>query len=40
MKESHTEQKPLVYYAPSHKLTEQFRELFDLIEDVTEAATS
>jgi chromosome partitioning protein len=38
MKESHTEQKPLVYFAPNHKLTEQFRELFDLIEDVTEAA--
>ena len=38
MKESHREQKPLVYYAPSHKLTDQFRELFDLIEDTTEAA--
>lgn len=40
MKESHREQKPLVYYAPSHKLTEQFRELFDMIEDVTEAASA
>lgn len=40
MKESHTEQKPLIYYAPSHKLTDQFRELFDLIEDVTEKATA
>lgn len=38
MKESHREQKPLVYFAPSHKLTDQFRELFDLIEDTTEAA--
>ncbi|HEY9034686.1 MAG TPA: ParA family protein [Pseudomonadales bacterium] len=38
MKESHREQKPLVYHAPSHKLTDQFRELFDLIEDVSEAA--
>lgn len=38
MKESHREQKPLVYYASSHKLTDQFRELFDLIEDVGEAA--
>jgi chromosome partitioning protein len=38
MKESHREQKPLVYCAPSHKLTDQFRELFDLIEDTTEAA--
>jgi len=37
MKESHAEQKPLVYYAPSHKLTDQFRELFDCIEDVTES---
>lgn len=40
MKESHREQKPLPYYAPSHKLTEQFRQLFDLIEDTTEAAVS
>lgn len=40
MKESHREQRPLVYSAPSHKLTEQFRELFDLIEDVSEAATA
>jgi MinD-like ATPase involved in chromosome partitioning or flagellar assembly len=38
MKESHRAQKPMVYTAPSHKLTEQFRELFDEIEDVTEAA--
>ena len=38
MKESHAAQRPLVYYASSHKLTEQFRELFDHIEDVTEAA--
>ena len=37
MKESQKEQRPLVYYAPSHKLTEQFRELFDLIEDTAEA---
>lgn len=39
MKESHRAQKPLVYYAPSHKLTEQFRELFDMIEDVSETAS-
>ena len=40
MKESHHLQKPLVYSFPSHKLTEQFRELFDLIEDTTEKATA
>ena len=40
MKESHRAQKPLVYYAPSHKLTEQFRELFDCIEDASERAVS
>jgi len=34
MKESHRDQKPLVYSASSHKLTEQFRELFDAIEDI------
>lgn len=39
MKESHRAQKPLAYFAPSHKLTDQFRELFDCIEDTTEAAT-
>lgn len=33
MKESHRAQKPLVYSASNHKLTEQFRELFDAIED-------
>lgn len=38
MKESHRAQKPLIYLAPSHKLTDQFRELFDCIEDTTEAA--
>ena len=38
MKESHRAQKPLVFFAPSHKLTDQFRELFDAIEDATEAA--
>ena len=38
MKESHRAQKPLPYFASSHKLTDQFRELFDLIEDTTEAA--
>lgn len=38
MKESHRAQKPLVFFAPSHKLTDQFRELFDCIEDTTEAA--
>lgn len=36
MKESHRAQKPLVYFAPNHKLTEQFRELFDAIEDASE----
>jgi chromosome partitioning protein len=36
MKESHRAQKPLPYFAPSHKLTEQFRELFDAIEDASE----
>ncbi|CAA0107962.1 Sporulation initiation inhibitor protein Soj [BD1-7 clade bacterium] len=40
MKESHRAQKPMPYYMPSHKLTDQFRELFDLIEDVTEAASA
>ncbi len=40
MKESHREQKPLIYLAPSHKLTDQFRELFDCIEDTTEAAAT
>ena len=38
MKESHHLQKPLVYCYPSHKLTEQFRELFDMIEETTEKA--
>lgn len=38
MKESHRAQKPLPYFAPSHKLTEQFRELFDVIEETTEKA--
>ncbi len=38
MKESHRAQKPLPFYAPTHKLTEQFRELFDLIEEVSEKA--
>lgn len=33
MKESHRAQKPLPFFAKSHKLTEQFRELFDEIED-------
>ncbi len=32
MKESHRRQKPLVHLAPSHKLTQQFYELFDEIE--------
>lgn len=36
MKESHRAQKPLVYFAPNHKLTEQFRELFDAVEDASE----
>lgn len=40
MKESHHLQKPMVYAFPSHKLTEQFRELFDTIEDATESATA
>lgn len=40
MKESHRAQKPLPFFAPSHKLTEQFRQLFDAIEDTTEAAIS
>ncbi len=38
MKESHQLQQPLVYCAPKHKLTEQFRELFDLIEETTAIA--
>lgn len=29
MKESHNESKPLIYYAPSHKLTKQYVELFE-----------
>jgi len=33
MKESHRLQKPLIYLAPSHKLTRQFLELFDEIEN-------
>ncbi|NRB41578.1 MAG: ParA family protein [Pseudomonadales bacterium] len=40
MKESHHLQQPMVYAFPSHKLTEQFRELFDLIEATTETATA
>jgi chromosome partitioning protein len=32
MKESHYACKPLVYFARSHKLTEQFRALFEEIE--------
>lgn len=40
MKESHRAQKPMPFLAPSHKLTEQFRELFDEIEDVTEAISA
>lgn len=37
MKESHRAQKPLVHFAPKHKLTTQFNELFDLIETQNEA---
>ena len=40
MKESHKWQKPLPYFAPSHKLTDQFRELFDTIEEKTETETA
>ena len=32
MKESHRARKPLVYFAPSHKLTHQFVNLYKLIE--------
>jgi len=32
MKESHRAQKPLPYYAPSHKLTKQFNALYDALE--------
>jgi len=32
MKESHRAQKPLPYFAPRHKLTLQFNELYDVLE--------
>lgn len=32
MKESHSAQRPMVYYAPSHKLTAQLRELWQEIQ--------
>ncbi|WP_461536408.1 ParA family protein [Spongorhabdus nitratireducens] len=34
MRESHGASKPLVYFAPEHKLTKQYEALFDRIEDV------
>jgi len=34
MKESHYQQKPLIYFARSHKLTQQFVELFEQIEKI------
>jgi chromosome partitioning protein len=33
MKESHSAQKPLIYFAPSHKLTQQFIELHNIMEE-------
>lgn len=32
MRESHNESKPLIHYAPSHPLTQQFVELYDLLD--------
>jgi chromosome partitioning protein len=32
MRESHSECKPLIHYAPSHPLTQQFVELYELLE--------
>lgn len=32
MKESHRAQKPLIYFSPKHKLTQQFNDLFDSLE--------
>jgi chromosome partitioning protein len=32
MRESHSESKPLIYFAPSHPLTQQFVELYELLE--------
>lgn len=34
MKESHRAQKPLIHFAPSHKLTQQFVDLYRLIEKI------
>ena len=36
MKESHHQAKPLIYLAPSHKLTQQFISLFDQLESTAE----
>jgi chromosome partitioning protein len=38
MKESHYHQKPLIYFARSHKLTQQFIALFEQIEQVDAGA--
>ncbi|MCK9504068.1 MAG: ParA family protein [Porticoccaceae bacterium] len=32
MRESHSESKPLIHFAPSHPLTQQFVELYELLE--------
>ncbi len=42
MKESHRDQRPLIYHSPSHKLTQQFMELHALLEksEVAEAVTA
>ncbi len=37
MRESHCAAKPLIYFAPDHKLTQQYEALFNRIEEVEEA---
>jgi chromosome partitioning protein len=32
MKESHRAQKPLIHFSPRHKLTQQFNDLYDVLE--------
>lgn len=38
MRESHDQSKPLIHHSPRHRLTEQFRELFEELHETAELA--